>query len=149
MGSDNATDEKIIAAAKAANAHEFIMELAKGYDSEVGENGGNLSGGQRQRISIARAILRDSPILLMDEATSALDSGSEYLIKEALDRLTKGRTTIVIAHRLSTVLNADHIIVIQSGEIVEQGTLNELLTQSGLFKELYDHQFNVPDKVAE
>ena len=149
MGSDGATDKQIVAAAKAANAHDFIMEMPQGYDTEVGENGGNLSGGQRQRVSIARAILRDSPILLMDEATSALDSGSEYLIKDALDRLTAGRTTVVIAHRLSTVLNADRIIVIDGGEIAEQGTLDELLAKGGLFRELYDHQFNVPDKVAE
>jgi len=149
LGSEGATDAQIIAAAKAANAHDFISNLKNGYDSEVGENGGNLSGGQRQRVSIARAILRDSPILLMDEATSALDSGSEYLIKEALDRLTEGRTTIVIAHRLSTVLNADRIIVIKDGAIAEQGTLDELLASEGLFKELYDHQFSVPDKVAE
>lgn len=149
MGSGGATDEQIVAAAKAANAHDFIMALDKGYDSEVGENGGNLSGGQRQRVSIARAILRDSPILLMDEATSALDSGSEYLIKEALDRLTEGRTTVVIAHRLSTVLNADRIFVIKDGEIAEEGTLDQLLALGGLFKELYDHQFNVPDKVED
>lgn len=149
IGTVDATDEQIEAAAKAANAHDFILEQKGGYDAEVGENGSNLSGGQRQRISIARAILRDSPILLMDEATSALDSSSEFLIKEALDRLTKGRTTVVIAHRLSTVLNADRIVVIKGGRIAEEGSLDELLSLEGLFKELYDHQFNVPDKVAE
>ncbi|MEE4189222.1 MAG: ABC transporter ATP-binding protein [Roseobacter sp.] len=141
LGRDKATEEQIIAAAQAANAHDFIMEFQKGYDTEVGENGMNLSGGQRQRISIARAILRDSPILLMDEATSALDSGSEYLIKQALERLSTGRTTVVIAHRLSTVLNAHRIIVVEGGRITEQGTLGELLELNGLFKSLYDQQF--------
>lgn len=142
LGTKDATDEQIIEAAKAANAHDFIMKMARGYDTEVGENGSNLSGGQRQRVAIARAILRDSPILLMDEATSALDSQSEYLVKEALHRVSKGRTTIVIAHRLSTVLNADRILVIKEGEVVEEGRLGELLEQDGVFKSLYDHQFS-------
>ncbi|WP_264479722.1 ABC transporter ATP-binding protein [Roseobacter weihaiensis] len=142
MGLHDATDEQIIDAAKAANAHEFIMELEDGYETRVGENGKLLSGGQRQRISIARALLRDSPILLMDEATSALDSGSEVLIKQALDRLTVGRTTILIAHRLSTILNAHKIVVIDKGQVVEEGNLNELLQHNSLFRELYDHQFN-------
>jgi ATP-binding cassette subfamily B protein len=142
LGTKDATDEQIIEAAKAANAHDFIMKMARGYDTEVGENGSNLSGGQRQRVAIARAILRDSPILLMDEATSALDSQSEYLVKEALHRVSKGRTTIVIAHRLSTVLNADRILVIKEGKVVEEGRLGELLEQDGVFKSLYDHQFS-------
>lgn len=142
MGLQDATDEQIMDAAKAANAHEFIMELEDGYDTRVGENGKLLSGGQRQRISIARALLRDSPILLMDEATSALDSGSEVLIQQALDRLTVGRTTVLIAHRLSTILNAHKIVVIDKGQVVEEGNLNELLQQNSLFRELYDHQFN-------
>ncbi len=141
IGLKEATDEEIIAAAVAANAHQFIQDLPHKYDTEVGENGRNLSGGQRQRISIARAILRDSPILLLDEATSALDPESEAQIREALDRLTLGRTTIVIAHRLSTVLNADRIVVIENGSITEQGTLEELLELNGLFRSLYDHQF--------
>ena len=142
LGSKDASEEQIIAAAKAANAHDFIMKTRNGYETEVGENGVNLSGGQRQRIAIARAILRDSPILLMDEATSALDSQSEHLVKEALHRLSKGRTTIVIAHRLSTVLSADRILVIKDGEVVEEGKLAELLEQDGLFRALYDHQYS-------
>ncbi len=144
IGREGATDEQIIKAAIAANAHDFITELSDGYDSEVGENGSSLSGGQRQRITIARAILRDNPILLMDEPTSALDSESEFLVKEGLDRLTFGRTVIIIAHRLSTILDADHIIVIRDGQVAEQGSLNELLEANGLFKSLYDHQFNDP-----
>ena len=142
LGSKDASEEQIMAAAKAANAHDFIMKTRNGYETEVGENGVNLSGGQRQRIAIARAILRDSPILLMDEATSALDSQSEHLVKEALHRLSKGRTTIVIAHRLSTVLSADRILVIKDGEVVEEGKLAELLEQDGLFRALYDHQYS-------
>ncbi|MEP2473706.1 MULTISPECIES: ABC transporter ATP-binding protein [Rhodobacterales] len=142
LGRENATQDDVIAAAKAANAHDFIVKLNAGYDTDVGENGGNLSGGQRQRVAIARAILRDSPILLMDEATSALDSESEHLVKEALDRLTKGRTTIVIAHRLSTVINADKIVVIKDGRVAEAGKLADLLAQDGLFRKLYDHQYN-------
>ncbi len=142
MGRANATNDEIIAAAKAANAHDFIQSMPQQYDSDVGENGGNLSGGQRQRIAIARAILRDSPILIMDEATSALDSESEFLVNEALQKLSKGRTTIVIAHRLSTILNADKIVVIKDGEVAEQGTQGELLSQNGLFQTLYDRQFS-------
>lgn len=146
MGSKNPSVEEVISAAKAANAHDFIMELKDGYETRVGENGTHLSGGQRQRISIARALLRDSPILLMDEATSALDSGSEFLIKQALDRLTAGRTTVLIAHRLSTVLNAHKILVVDKGHIVEKGSLQELLQLNGLFRELYDHQFSAEDQ---
>lgn len=142
LGQSEATDEEIIEAAKIANAHDFIVKLQDGYDTDIGENGSKLSGGQRQRLAIARAILRDSPILLMDEATSALDSESEYLVKEALDRLTQGRTTIVIAHRLSTVISADKIIVIKEGVVAEEGGLAELLAQNGLFRKLYDHQYS-------
>ncbi len=149
IGDKEATDSQIVAAAVAANAHDFILEFANGYDEEVGENGANLSGGQRQRISIARAILRDSPVLLMDEATSALDSSSEYQIQKALEHLTEGRTTVVIAHRLSTVLKADRIIVIKDGQAVEQGTLNELLALNGIFRTLYDHQFDVDNLELE
>ncbi|WP_299153958.1 ABC transporter ATP-binding protein [uncultured Tateyamaria sp.] len=141
MGLKDATEEQVFDAAKAANAHDFIMGFEAGYDTRVGENGAHLSGGQRQRISIARALLRQSPILLMDEATSALDSGSEVLIKQALDRLTEGRTTVLIAHRLSTIMNADKIVVIDSGRVAEQGDVSELLERNGLFRELYDHQF--------
>lgn len=142
LGRSDALDEEIMAAAKAANAHEFIVNMDEGYETNVGENGSNLSGGQRQRLAIARAILRDSPILLMDEATSALDSESEYLVKEALDRLTRGRTTIVIAHRLSTVISADKIIVIKDGLVAEEGGLAELLELNGLFRKLHDRQYN-------
>ncbi|WP_245764244.1 ABC transporter ATP-binding protein [Sulfitobacter marinus] len=142
LGRKNATDEEIIEASKAANAHDFIQSMPQQYDTDVGENGGNLSGGQRQRIAIARAILRDSPILILDEATSALDSEAEFLVNEALQRLSKGRTTIVIAHRLSTILHADKIVVIDKGKVVEQGTQSELLSQNGLFLALYNRQFN-------
>ena len=146
VGREGATEDQIVNAAKAANAHDFILKLQDGYDTDVGENGSSLSGGQRQRISIARAILRDSPILLMDEATSALDSGSESLIKESLDQLTEVRTTIVIAHRLSTVLNAHHIVVVNDGLIEEQGSLAELLENKGTFHTLYNHQYKTADK---
>lgn len=142
LGRENATDDEIIAAAKAANAHDFIQRMPQQYDSDVGENGGNLSGGQRQRIAIARAVLRNSPILIMDEATSALDSESEHLVNAALQKLSEGRTAIVIAHRLSTILSADKIVVIKDGEVVEQGTQSELMSQNGLFRNLYDLQFS-------
>ncbi|WP_300016135.1 ABC transporter ATP-binding protein [uncultured Roseobacter sp.] len=142
LGRKGATEDQIAEAARAANAHEFIVKMPQGYDSPAGENGSNLSGGQRQRIAIARAVLRDSPILLMDEATSALDSGSENLVKEALLRLSEGRTTIVIAHRLATVLNAHKILVLEDGQIIEQGNLNELLELDGVFRNLYDLQYN-------
>ncbi|WP_299868647.1 ABC transporter ATP-binding protein [uncultured Roseobacter sp.] len=149
LGANDATEEQIISAAKAANAHDFIMRMDKSYDTDVGENGANLSGGQRQRIAIARAVLRDSPILLMDEATSALDSESEFRVKEALQNLSKGRTTIVIAHRLSTILNADKIVVLKDGEVTEEGTLVELLDQNGLFRSLYDRQYSQATDVAK
>ncbi|MHC5306197.1 ABC transporter ATP-binding protein [Bartonella sp. LJL80] len=146
LGREGASDEEIIEAAKSANAHDFIMKLPNGYDTDVGDNGGNLSGGQKQRVAIARAMLRDSEILILDEATSALDSESEALIRDALNRLTKGRTTIVIAHRLSTISRADKIVVMQNGEIVEQGTQRELLQiEEGLYKRLHDLQFRDPD----
>lgn len=142
LGRSEVTRDEIVAAAKAAHAHDFIMAQAQGYDTYLGDNGAGLSGGQRQRIAIARAILRDSPILLMDEATSALDSGSEFQIKEALQELTRGRTTVVIAHRLSTVLNADKIVVIDGGLVVETGTVESLLADpKGMFSKLYNHQF--------
>ncbi len=136
-----ASDEEVFEAAKAAHAHDFIMELKDGYDTQVGENGAFLSGGQKQRIAIARAILRNAEILLLDEATSALDAESETLVKKALDALTQNVTVIVIAHRLSTVLEADKIIVVQDGAIVEQGNLDELMKKSGSFRTLFDQQF--------
>ena len=141
FGRPAASEDEVIEAAKAANAHEFIAGLPYGYHTPVGENGAFLSGGQKQRIAIARAILKDSPILLLDEATSALDSRSEALVQEAIHRLTRHRTTIVIAHRLSTVLEADKICVISEGQMVEQGTTQELLDKQGLFRSFYDQQF--------
>ena len=131
-----ATDDEVEAAARAANAHDFIAELPDGYDAQVGERGVKLSAGQRQRISIARAILRDARILLLDEATSALDASSEALVQEALDRLMQDRTTFIIAHRLSTVRDVDRILVVQDGQIVEQGPHEALVQQEGLYQEL-------------
>ena len=136
----DASETDIIAAAKAANAHDFISALPNGYDTELGEDGGTLSGGQRQRIAIARAILRDAPVLLLDEATSALDSESERAIQDAFEHLSKDRTTIVIAHRLATVLKADKIIVMDDGRIVDQGTHQELLAKNGLYTRLAELQ---------
>jgi subfamily B ATP-binding cassette protein MsbA len=136
-GSLHATDEEIIAAAKQAAAHDFISELAEGYDTRVGENGVKLSGGQRQRISIARAMLKNAPILLLDEATSSLDANSERLVQAALERLQRGRTTIVVAHRLSTIIGADIIYVLAHGKVVEFGNHAALLAQNGAYARLY------------
>lgn len=140
FGVENVTKEQIIEAAKVANAHEFIIEQENGYDTIVGERGANLSGGQRQRITIARAILKNAPILILDEATSALDSESEKLVQEAIDILLKDRTALVIAHRLSTIKNAHQICVMQDGKIVEQGTHQELLNSGGYYKTLTEMQ---------
>lgn len=140
-GTPDATDEQVIAAAKAAAAHDFIMGTENGYDTVLGERGGRLSGGQRQMISIARAMLKNAPILLLDEATSALDSKSERIVQDSLDTLMKGRTSIVIAHRLSTVINADRIYVFNDGEVVDSGTHEELLTHDGIYAQLYRLQF--------
>ena len=140
FGVENATMEEVIAAAKIANAHDFIMEKENGYMTTIGDRGAKLSGGQRQRISIARAILKNPPILILDEATSALDTESEKLVQEALDRLTGSRTTIAIAHRLSTIKNADEICVMHEGRIVERGRHEELLALNGYYKKLNDMQ---------
>lgn len=142
-GKENATEEEIMNAAKLAEADEFIKDLPQGYETKVGQNGIRLSGGQRQRIAIARAILYNAPILLLDEATSALDPISENLIKNALNKLMKGRTVVVIAHRLSTVMHADKIYVISNGKIIESGTHSELLERSGEYANLYSKQFEL------
>ncbi len=141
FGIDDAKEEDVIAAARIANAHEFIMETPHGYQTNIGEGGGKLSGGQRQRISIARAVLKNPPILILDEATSALDTESEKLVQEAIIKLMKNRTSVVIAHRLSTVKHADLIVVLDNGEIVEQGTHDELISiKGGMYKKLYKLQ---------
>ncbi|MEM9298727.1 MAG: ABC transporter ATP-binding protein [Bacteroidota bacterium] len=136
FGIENVAEEDVVQAAKIANAHEFIMEQGNGYQTNIGDRGMKLSGGQRQRVSIARAVLKNPPILLLDEATSALDSESEMLVQQAISNLMKNRTSIVIAHRLSTIQHADEIVVIQSGEIIERGTHNQLLQNDGLYKKL-------------
>jgi len=135
-----ATEAEVREAARLANAEEFILRMPDGFKTPVGERGVTLSGGQRQRIAIARAILRNPPVLILDEATSALDYESERLIQEALDRLSVGRTVITIAHRLSTIRNADRIIVLRSGDIIEQGNFTSLLAQGGIFAELISAQ---------
>ena len=140
FGVEGATMEDVIAAAKIANAHEFIMEKEDGYNTNIGDRGMKLSGGQRQRISIARAILKNPPILILDEATASLDTESERLVQEALDRLMSSRTTIAIAHRLSTIKNSDEIIVMHEGHIVERGKHEELLALNGYYKKLTDMQ---------
>ena len=140
LGRQTASEEEIIAAAKAANAHEFILSLAEGYNTQVGDAGGHVSGGQRQRITIARAILRDAPILILDEPTSSLDSESELAIAEALERLSKGRTTIIIAHRLSTISRADDVKVLEHGRLVEEGSPRDLFEKKGRFEQLFASQ---------
>ena len=140
-GMPDATDDQIVAAAKAAAAHDFIMTLENGYDTVLGEQGSGLSGGQRQMISIARAMLKNAPVLLLDEATAALDSKSESIVQNSLERLMKNRTTVVIAHRLSTIINADRIYVFNEGEIVEQGTHAELVALDGVYAQMYRIQY--------
>ena len=141
-GLDDCSEERIVAAAKAANAHNFILELPKGYNTIIGEKGTKLSGGQRQRISIARALLKNPPIMILDEATSSLDNESEVLVQEAIERLMHDRTTFVIAHRLSTIRNADRIIVLDRGKIIQDGKHDQLLSQeNGIYKKLYELQF--------
>ncbi|MBE5791094.1 MAG: ABC transporter ATP-binding protein [Clostridiales bacterium] len=147
-GRMDATEEEIIEAAKRANIHDYVMTLEHGYDTEIGERGVKLSGGQKQRLSIARVFLKDPAILILDEATSALDNTTEVLIQEALDELCKGRTTLVVAHRLSTIRNADEIAVVMNGRITERGTHEELIEQGGTYKSLYSLQFRDNDYVA-
>jgi ABC-type multidrug transport system, ATPase and permease components len=143
-GKPDATAEQIMGAAKLANAHEFIEKMPDGYDTLVGERGATLSGGQRQRIAVARAIIRDTPILIFDEPTSNLDSASEQMVIEGLDRLMEGRTSIVIAHNLNSIRKADVVFVVKDSELVERGTHEELLTAGGVYSELYKIQ-NVED----
>ena len=140
-GKLDATDEEIIEAAKKANIHEYIMTMEQGYDTQVGERGVKLSGGQKQRISIARVFLKNPAILILDEATSALDNATEMLIQESLEELSRGRTCIVVAHRLSTIKNADEIVVLTRDGVVERGTHEELLANHALYESLYQYQF--------
>jgi ABC-type multidrug transport system fused ATPase/permease subunit len=146
FGRPGASRDDIMEAAKSANAHDFITALPMGYDTEVGEKGTSLSGGQRQRIAIARALLKDAPILLLDEATSALDSESERLVQDALDVLMKGRTTIAVAHRLSTIQNAGVIYVIDEGRVVETGKHEDLVKLGGVYSRLYNLQFGLNEE---
>jgi ABC-type multidrug transport system fused ATPase/permease subunit len=139
-GNLSASTDEIIAAAKAANAHEFIEKLPQGYDTELGERGSQLSGGERQRISVARAFVKNAPILILDEPTSSIDSKTEAVILEALERLMEGRTTFMIAHRLSTLRRADKILVLERGRLVEQGAPEELLKRNGAYRQLYELQ---------
>jgi subfamily B ATP-binding cassette protein MsbA len=141
LGGRVSTDQ-IMAAAKTAHVLEFVEQLPEGLDTIVGENGFMLSGGQRQRLAVARALLLDAPILILDEATSALDTESERLIQDSLDKLQQNRTSIVVAHRLSTIENADTILVIEAGEIIEQGNHQNLLAQNGTYSQWYNMQFN-------
>ena len=147
-GLDATPDDRIVAAAKAAKAHDFVMQLPEGYATAIGERGGLLSAGQRQRLAIARALLKDPPILILDEAASALDSESEHLIQEALATLRQGRTTVIIAHRLSTVRSADRILVIEAGRIAERGPHEELIRRDGLYRKLYELQFPEDEEVS-
>jgi subfamily B ATP-binding cassette protein MsbA len=140
FGMPNVKEEDVIQAAKVANAHDFITQTEAGYQTMIGERGSKLSGGQRQRLSIARAVLKNPPILILDEATSALDSESERLVQDALTNLMKNRTSVVIAHRLSTIQHADEIIVIQNGHIIERGNHDELVSLNGLYTKLSEIQ---------
>ncbi|HQW92353.1 MAG TPA: ATP-binding cassette domain-containing protein, partial [Ferruginibacter sp.] len=140
LGIENATPETIEQAAKIANAHHFILQKEAGYQTNIGDRGGKLSGGERQRMTIARAVLKNPPILILDEATSSLDTESERLVQDAINNLMSNRTSLVIAHRLSTIRHADEIIVLQKGEIVERGTHDSLIAQNGFYKRLVDMQ---------
>jgi ATP-binding cassette, subfamily B, putative efflux pump len=150
FGRPDADEAAVIEAARAANAHEFIMQLPQGYDTEVGERGVKLSGGQKQRIAIARVFLKDPPILVLDEATSALDLESEHLIQQSLQQLSRARTTLIVAHRLSTITHADQIIVLKNGEIAERGTHDELMANpDGVYAQLYNIQHLSPAESGE
>jgi subfamily B ATP-binding cassette protein MsbA len=140
LGSTEASIESVMTAAKIANAHEFIMKKEGQYDSNIGDRGSKLSGGERQRLTIARAVLKNPPILILDEATSSLDTESERLVQDAINNMMQNRTSIVIAHRLSTIRHADEIIVLQKGKIVERGTHDELLAHNGFYKKLVEMQ---------
>jgi ATP-binding cassette, subfamily B, bacterial MsbA len=140
LGMEQATEEQIIQAAKIANAHNFISQKEKGYHTNIGDRGSKLSGGERQRLTIARAVLKNPPILILDEATSSLDTESERLVQDAINNLMQDRTSIVIAHRLSTIRHADEIVVLQKGKIVERGTHDGLIAQNGFYKRLVDMQ---------
>ena len=142
-GSNKANIKEIMNAAKVAEAHDFIQQLPDGYKTIVGERGQRLSGGQRQRIALARAVLKDSPILILDEATASVDNETEVLIQKSLSKLTKNRTTIVIAHRLSTIKNADNIIVLDKGKIIEEGKHSQLLTMGGIYSDLWNVQVGI------
>jgi len=140
LGVNNKTDQEILGAAQIANAHEFIKDLPNGYDFNIGDSGNKLSGGQKQRLSIARAVLKNPPIMILDEATSALDTESERLVQDALEKMMENRTSVVIAHRLSTIQKADIIVVLQKGKIIEQGTHNELIANNNIYKKLVEMQ---------
>jgi ABC-type multidrug transport system fused ATPase/permease subunit len=143
FGRRNATEQEIVAAAVTANAHEFIHRLPDGYDTLVAERGSSLSGGEKQRIAIARAVLRDTPILILDEPTSSLDAASERLVIDALERAAVGRTTLIIAHRLTTVRLADRVVVLEKGHVAEEGSRQELLARNGKYSHLYRLQLPV------